>query len=298
MILRTFGDSWLWTWYPIGTFKSHLIKQAHMYEGGISVMKALFNDLGFTVNVHNNPGSSIRHTQQLVCQQLEYRDSRISQPEVWLIMISSAFRNKTQEEWDFSSIDNFIDRYDEITLEYLQEINDSINKLVELKSNFNCMFMGGQVGLPKYLFDRIENRSPNLHLMSHNIIDTLHENYNDGVDYIPNILEASLQRTLNHQYYHESERKDTNHNLLYNMKRFLYYDEELFGKLCDEHRQQGKPVDKDLVDFMYYISRSQTDNKIEHSDSYKFPDPKHLGPVGHVYFCDYFLKFCEDKNLL
>lgn len=289
MKIRIFGDSWAWTWVPNNFFKSTKVTEAHGYNNGFSVMKSILSDMGYDVIIHNQPGKGVGVTETFVNREAKHRDQNISESEVWLIMVSNTTRQTDQNDWDFSSIDNFIDRYDEITLKSLQSMVDVINNAPNT-DNVQYLFMGAHVGLPKYLFDRIENKPSNVHLFSENILYTLHESY-DCLEQVHAVKKAT--RIALTEYNNEAQREQTKHDLRKQMVRLFYADEDIFGRFCDDHKKLNKPVDKDLVDYMYHVYEARTNPEVAR-DPLKYPDTGHLGPVGHLYFCDYLLKFLED----
>lgn len=269
MTFKFFGDSWLWTWKPPyykkdegAWYSDSMSKITDISEKAtLSLQYMILEKLGHNVSHVCWPGISFFKT----CNKIDTytRDLiRIGEKANFVIWVSSDLRPGAHPYWDMRSKDVFLQIYDEYVLRNLNKIND----LAKIHKNINFIFVGGQSGLPKYLWDSIPDRLPNMHLLSEHIINTLSAE-NDGLD-------------------------NTNFSRFYLENDFIrLYDE------CD-HKDE---VDDALVNYMYEESCLHNKSTYHIPDAVKFltyPDMHHLGYVGQVYFVDYLLKYCEDNDLL
>lgn len=272
MNIRFFGDSWLWTWkgpiFNVGIpdeevfwYSNSMSNLSDFGETSLSLQTILLDKLGHNVNHACLPGNSFFRT----CDQVDtytFNFVRREQKMNYVIWVSSDMRPGDHPKWNMRSKDVFLDMYDQYVLKSLNRIND----LSQIYTNINFIFVGGQSGLPKYLWDKIPDRSPNLHLLSEHIINTLSQ---------------------------ENENFDS-----LNLPRF--YLENEFIRLYDECDHKSE-VDPDLVEHMAVESALYNDHDYMIPTTLMFlthPDYHHLGFTGQVYFVDYLLKYCEDNNLL
>ena len=222
--------------------------------------------MGHNVSHICNPGKSFNKT---------FRDFQLARsclggigggkPHVIVVWVASDLRGPTQNihpKWNLRDKNTFLQQYDSFVLTTLEHFNN-----VALESpNFQFVFVGGQSGLPKELWDSIENLQPNMHLLSEHILNTL--------------------STVNTEF----------NPLAFNR----FYLENEFAKIYDECDHQSE-VDPELVDYMAEVSGLYNNPHYKETDTYRmltYPDHHHLGYVGQVYFVDYLLKYCEDNNLL
>ena len=271
MNFRFFGDSWLWTWkrplHNAGTpdekywYSDSMSKISDISHVALSLQSIILEKLGHSVSHGCLPGTSFYRT----CDVIDLYANNFLRPHQkinFVIWVSSDLRSGNHPEWNMRSKDVFLDMYDQYVLRSLNKIND----LAEIYNNINFIFVGGQSGLPKYVWDSIPDRLPNMHLLSEHIINTLSQE-NDELDNT-------------------------------NLSRF--YIENEFIKLYDESDHKDE-VDSALVNYMYEESAMYNDHDYNTPHAFNlltYPDIHHLGYTGQIYFIDYLLKYCEDNNLL
>lgn len=274
MNIRFFGDSWFWTWVSTGSWHSKSMTEiSDISENAISLTSMILNELGHNVSHICVPQSSFNNT----CNNLEFycnnmKPMSITSSEIFVIWVSSDLRlpYRPHPHWDLRNKDRFLEQYDQYVLYSLKKVN----KIAKNRPHNNFLFVGGQSGLPKYLWDAIPQRQSNMHLVSEHIINTL-SNYevDDTQPLLPRPDVEILSR---------------------------FYMENDFIKIYDacDHKHD---VDHDLVEYMAVESRLYNDRNYKKPRIFKeltYPDMHHLGYYGQVQFTDYLLKYCEDNNLL
>lgn len=274
MNIRFVGDSWLWTWPPAITpsdtkswHSKSMTKISDVSESAISLTSIILSKLGHHISHLCKPGCSFNTT----CNNLELylNNMEASTGEIFVIWVSSDLRHpyEPHPQWDLRNKQVFLNQYDHFVLSSLNKVNIMAGNC----PGNNYIFVGGQSGLPKYLWDAIPVRQSNMHLLSEHIINTLSE------------YEVAIR----------------GHNGLgLDLSRF--YMENDFIKIYDacDHKND---VDPELVDYMAFESRLYNDPDAPPPRDFNIlthPDMHHLGYYGQIQFTDYLLKYCEDNNLL
>lgn len=272
------GDSWLWTWKkPLDRNTEnhnpedywHSKSMHQLSDIGISTLSLttiLLKQLGHNVSHICNPGKSFNKTFRDFnkARSIMPFGAQAKKPHVIVIWVASDLRGPTNvhPEWNLRDKNTFLQQYDNFVLSTLTHFNNEAKDGQHLQ----FVFVGGQSGLPKEVWDRIENLQPNMHLLSEHILNTL------------SIVNTEFGPLNFNRFYMENE----------------------FAKIYDECDHQSE-VDPELVDYMANVSGLYNNPEFKEPDTVRmltYPDHHHLGYAGQVYFVDYFLKYCEDRNWL
>ncbi len=297
MNFRFFGDSWFWTWYrskvdgdKTSNFcRSQAMERIDKYEGGLSLIRILLQEMGHTVNNYARPGTGFRSTR-LAYESNGWGTKEV--PSINIIFVSSNLRHFhstegrdfIQYDVDLSSVDNFIKCYDDLMIKDLKNLMHYNNP------NDTYLLVSGQENLPMDVFMAAKNKIklthgwelPNWHLLSESILVDLACAYN-GTPY-PN-------------YKNIQELRDF---LMSKTPRFGMCRANEIGVHMDANNVQN--IGEDLVSMIEEQNDTfvnfWNDGSIYHTTILMTPDTSHLGFTGQVYFVDFVMKFLEDNDIV
>ena len=290
MNFRFFGDSWFWSGCPTqevaleerSPIQSSSITKYDRYNGGLSLIRMILSSTGHCVDNYCVPGTGLQNTRRNFNNRSHFPE--IANPEVNVIFVSSNLRKFLQPDlpntdmqyfFDLSSVDRFLEDYDNIMISDLVRMMSTRNSL-----NATNILVGGQEALPREIFDKALERSgldaehkSTWHLLSENLLVDIGCNYLGRPDNNP----MERKEYLNHR-----------------TPRFALLGNEL--KAIHE------------MDISVELSDMLTESDDRFREFWKFPnhffatlmwpDAGHLGFTGQVLFVDYLLKFLEDNGIL
>ena len=244
-----FGDSWFWTWKkridvtkdPETTPYWHSKSMMSLSDDNrrtLSFTSILLKQLGHNVSYYNAASRSFNSTCEDVnkfCEMIEYQDNPEHQTTtIFVIWVSSDMRapDSAHPEWNLRNKQRFLEIYDNYVLESLVKVNNRASSKKLSKHHF--IFVGGQSGLPKELWDTIPNRSPNMHLLSEHIINTL------------STVNTEFPTTLNFD---------------------RFWLENDFIRIYDKCDHKSE-VDVDLMNYMTFSSAPYTDLELLNQETY------------------------------
>ena len=284
MTFRFFGDSWFWTWMREDFFKSKtFIMDTGTGLNRFSTMKHLFKSFGHDVVNYCHPGQGPFYSMTPIIQN---RFITQEAKEIWIWFMSNVQRDtprfensepRPRSNFVFDQgLDSYIESYDNLVINAISQANANLKKC----ENVTLILIGGHTSLPKSVFDKVPNLSPNVMLMTENIMGDLLEEYDGHTsNQIRNLL----------------ERYSTKYNPEL-IRRFLFCDGDYFT------HQSSDNVDRSIEDFFLTIvdARNEYNQIISRSPGIPmyWPDRFHIGLAGQICLTDQILKFCEDNNLI
>jgi len=155
--IRTFGDSWNWTWW--NESRSKTIHSITPHNNSVAVFPTILERHGYKVVEHNSPGMNFQGTAEWLRDAV----SKSSLPDQYvgynLVWFSSLMRNEhVIQEFPTHDYNLFLEHYDQIILETLESLLGTFMGV----PNEQFWFFGGQENLPKRIFDKFLAQHPEI----------------------------------------------------------------------------------------------------------------------------------------
>lgn len=261
--IRTFGDSWNWTWW--NESKSKIVHSITPHNNSIAIYPTIFERHGFKVVEHNVPGSNFPTTAKFlkdVVSKTSLPDQQVGYNIIWF---SSMLRNEIDIlEYPTENYEDFIQVYNNKIIETLESM---LGEFMALPHE-QFWFFGGQETLPRQVFDKFLAQHPEIKNVKLIYEDTMTE----------------ILLDYNMPMYVASAGKD------YPNPQDLI--KKLRWKFCCFSEYVNEDWAPELVDEVYE-SIEEWNKYAWGWDIIKWPDQGHLGFAGGVLFADKILSMIE-----
>jgi hypothetical protein len=161
MNIHFYGDSWYWTWYPKGSFKSNEIKKIISDADSFSFIEMLITAFGHNIRNFSIAGNSFGSTTDIITS------TENSDADYVVVFFSSPVRRKEVINYPTHNLDEFINRYNDDVIGCL----DRVGKWAVI-NNKQVLIFGGQATLYKQVFDKVTYKE-HLHLAAECLISKM-----------------------------------------------------------------------------------------------------------------------------
>jgi len=158
MKLRSFGDSWYWSWYYRKPFKSLAIRSTLHQESGLPTLESFLKFYGVDCHTENEPGCTFYRTVEKITQECSV-DPVV---DYNIVFFSNLVRgdNWKNHTFDFTNYQSWMKKWKQ----------DCYNLFVQLeewskRNNQKILLIGGQCTLPNDVLESL-NLEPNIFVLA------------------------------------------------------------------------------------------------------------------------------------
>ena len=264
--IRTFGDSWNWTWW--NESKSKSVHSITPHNNSVAIYPTILERHGYKVVEHNVPGSNFPTTAKFIKDVV----LKTSLPEQYvgynIIWFSSMLRNDRDIlDYPTENYDDFIEVYDNKIIQTLESMLGEFKGL----PHEQFWFFGGQETLPRRVFDKFLAQNPEIKNVKLIYEDTMTE----------------IQLDYNEPAYWASA-GDTYPNPEDFIKKMRW-------KFCCFSEYVQEDWAPELINELYE-SQNEWDKYRWAWDTIIWPDQGHLGFAGGMLFADKVLSLIEQDE--
>lgn len=264
--IRTFGDSWNWTWW--NDSKSKAFHSITPHNNSVAIYPTILERHGYKVIEHNCPGMNFSGTVEWIKDSV----AKTSLPNQYIgyniIWYSSLLRSEDDlQDYPTDNYELFLQKYNNVLYENLESLYTTFVGM----PNEQYWFFGGQENFPRQVFDKFLADYPdvtNVRLIYEDTMTELLLEYNE-----PMYLASAGCNYPNPQ--------DFINKMRWKFCCFSQFAEddwapELINELYDSHEEWHKYAwGWDVI---------------------KWPDSGHLGFAGGVLFADKVLSLIEAEE--